>query len=308
MPEPMELPQALIENVRGTFGARGEQWLRELPMLLEDAAKRWDVRIGPAFDPLSYNYVAPVLRTDGSEAVLKLGVPHPENAMEIEALRLFDGRACARLLVSDAADGMLLIERVRPGEMLTTLAAQDDDAATHVAAQVMRALWRPAPPDCPLRTLRSWTSELDDLAAAQTRGEAHYPAALTAWAIAKRKTLLATSTESYVLHGDCHHFNILSATREPWMAIDPKGIVGERAYEIASFVYNPHGFLDQPDCAGLALRRMRIFCAALDLDFQRVLDWSIVQAVLSDWWSYGVRGGDSAMLRYADGLRLTAGA
>ncbi len=57
------------------------------------------------YSPLSYNYVAPAVRADGTEVVLKLGIPSNEFRTEIEALRFFDGHGAARLLDSDSELG-----------------------------------------------------------------------------------------------------------------------------------------------------------------------------------------------------------
>jgi hypothetical protein len=44
--------------------------------------------------------------------------------------------------------------------------------------------------------------------------------------------LMALSKKNFLLHSDLHHQNILSAEREPFLAIDPKGIVGDIWFEI----------------------------------------------------------------------------
>jgi len=122
----------LRRTIVALHGDRGASWWRELPQLLERCARRWSLRILPPFDNLSYNYVAPAVRADGSEVVLKVGVPHPELLSEMAALRHYDGRGSVRLLDADEAWGALLLERLRPGAMLVTV--DDDEAATRVAA------------------------------------------------------------------------------------------------------------------------------------------------------------------------------
>jgi len=87
--------------------------------------------VAPPFLNMSYNYVAPAVRADGSQAILKLGVPHPELSSEIAALRHYDGHGCARLLEADPERGALLIERLLPGNMLLDLT--DDEEATRIA-------------------------------------------------------------------------------------------------------------------------------------------------------------------------------
>src|SRR5687767_355178 len=89
-------------------GADGVEWLNRLPDLIAECEKRWALRVEPPFVPLSYNYVAPARRTDGTDVVLKLGFPNPELITEIEALRLYNGRGIVQLLEADPDQGVLL--------------------------------------------------------------------------------------------------------------------------------------------------------------------------------------------------------
>ena len=97
--------------------------------------------------------------------------------------------------------------------------------------------------------------------------------------------LLASAGEPTLLHSDLHHINILSARREPWLAIDPKGVLGERAYELGAFLYNllPE-FPRRRDLRKILARRIDILCERLELDRQRVVGYGLAQAVLSACW------------------------
>ena len=98
------------------------------------------------------------------------------------------------------------------------------------------------------------------------------------------RELLASSEPPVLLHGDLHHFNILSAGRRPWVAIDPKGLAGERAYEAGALLRNTDTRLSTDE--GAQRRRIDILQDELPLDRDRMLGWGIAQAVLSAWWSY----------------------
>src|SRR4051812_4253777 len=137
-----DIPADFARRMREIFGADGEAWLAGLPALVAATEARWGTTVGPPF-PLTYSYVAPVVRADGSEAVLKMAVPHPDATRAIAALQLYDGRGSVRLLAADAGQGIALLERLRPGTTLFDLG--DDTAATQIAAEVMQQLWRPAP-------------------------------------------------------------------------------------------------------------------------------------------------------------------
>jgi streptomycin 6-kinase len=267
-------------------GDAGQAWLNELPARIADYEYRWAIKVASPFANLSYNYVAPAVRADGSQAILKLGMPHPELSSEIAALRLYDGSGGARLIEADPERGALLIERLLPGNMLLNLT--DDDEATRIAAQVMRALWRPAPlaPDnAVFPTAARWASGLQRLRARYGGGTGPLPEDMVTRAEALFAELLTSSDASMLLHGDLHHENILSAERAPWLAIDPKGLIGEAEYEVGALMRNPlPRLLALPDVTATLARRFDILAETLGFDRQRMIAWSWAQAILSAWW------------------------
>jgi streptomycin 6-kinase len=281
------VPPGFIRKTLELFGSAGQAWLDDLPALLERCAQRWSLEIQPPF-PLSYNYVAPAGLSDGTHAVLKLGVPNPELLSEIAALRAFAGNGAVRLLESDPAQGILLLERLEPGEPLSRV--EQDPQAVSIAARVTRQLWR-TPVGGPFPSLARWTNGLQKLRPYFGGGCGPFPPALVDKAVKLRDELLSIPTEPVLLHGDLHHDNILTAQRRPWLAIDPKGVVGDRTYEPTPFMYNhiPAG-IPPNELKALLARRIDQFAAELDLDRPRLLAWSFVQCVLSGWWSYSDHG------------------
>ena len=268
------------------FGARNSALWRRLPALLEACERRWALTVLPPFPNLSYNYVAPVVRADGTEAVLKIGLPHRELRTEIDALRLFDGRRSVRLLAADPEQGALLLERLQPGATLTALASEAADArATSIAAAVMRGLWRPVPAEHDFPHVRDWAQGMTRLRARFDGGVGPFPQRLVEEAETLFTEMLASSAPPVVLHGDLHHDNILAAQRASWLAIDPKGLVGEPAYEVGALLRNlwpdRHTVLHP---GKLLERRTHQLADALEIDRARVRGWAVAQAVLSAWW------------------------
>ena len=152
-----------IRTIEETFGDAGSNWLDSLPEIIAVCEHHWSLEVSPPYAPLSYNYVAPARRSDGSELVLTIGVPRPELEREIEALRLYDGRGSVRLLDAKPKQGILLLERLRPGCMLAGLCPDNDDEATRIAAGVMRLLWRPVTPDHKFKKVEAWFDGLNRL-------------------------------------------------------------------------------------------------------------------------------------------------
>lgn len=128
-----------------------------------------------------------------------------------------------------------------------------------------------------------------------------FPKRLVDTAEALFSDLLASMDETILLHGDLHHWNILSADREPWLAIDPKGALGEPAYEVGAWLRNPFPQImtfDQP--RKVIARRLDQFADKLTLARDRMLGWGIAQAVLAAWWSFEDEGDWEDWLAYAE--------
>ncbi len=271
------------------YGEAGAEWLRRLPDLLADCAQRWSLALEPALANLTFNYVAPAVRADGTPVILKVGYPNSELTSEIEALRVYDGRGSVQLLDSDRALGALVLERLEPGTPLSQL--DDDQLATSIAAQVMRTLHRPARAGGSFRSVADWTAGLRKLRPHFGGTTGPFPARLVDTAQALLAELILSMAEPVLLHGDLHHDNILAATRQPWLALDPKGIVGEPAYEVGTFLHNPMPQIATwPNLDRLLARRVDQLADELGFDRQRVLRWGIVTAVLSAWWSLEDQG------------------
>jgi streptomycin 6-kinase len=281
----MNTPPAFQRTIASLHGARGNAWLLHLPALVAELEARWSIRVGPPLPNLSYNYVAPVVTQSGEPLIVKLGVPNPELLSEIDALKAFGGCGCARLLAYDREQGALLLERLTPGTPLTSLWPENDGKATAIAAEVMRSLWRPVPPGHSFPTVARWAAGFRRLRARFDGGTGPLPASLVEMAENLYAELLSSASEPVLLHGDLHHDNILAAGSSKWKAIDPKGIIGEPAYEVGALLRNPFPDLlsaHQPD--RILAGRLNRLSTDLDLDHKRLLAWARAQAVLSAWW------------------------
>jgi len=288
----MQLPPGFIRNVRGAFGGTGGAWLERLPHLVAQAAQRWGLSGVEPLSRLSYNFVACAVR--GSERViLKIGVPQRELTSEMAALRRFDGRGACRLIECDEANGFLLLERLVPGRRLSSL--EDDEAATRIAVQVMRDLWRPAPPDDRLIRLRDWFDGLGRIRPHYGGGTGPFPKEALERVESILPELLADAN-LILLHGDFHHDNILSSERG-WLAVDPKGVVGPAGYEIGPFMINPRDRpLEPRSFEARTARRIDILEQMLGWERGIILRWAAAHALLSAWWDFedGLDG-DSAL-------------
>jgi streptomycin 6-kinase len=289
----LNLPQDFVTTIQNAFGEDGRAWLAALPDLIDAASRQWGLTNVQPVSNLSYNYVAFALRspgilpgrvnqsTLGRSVVLKIGVPNHELTSEINALRSFDGKGAVRLLEADEKRAMFLLERLRPGEMLATLT--DDDRATQIAADVMLNLWCPPPTKGAFIKLSDWFKGLEKLRRRFRGGTGPFEKSLIERA---EHSVANFFNESYVpmlIHGDLHHYNILSSDHG-WLVIDPKGVIGPAAYEVGPLLMNPLGFLNQFDAIQITKRRISILAERLGFERERIREWGIAHAVLSAWW------------------------
>jgi streptomycin 6-kinase len=241
------------------------------------------------------NFVAAAMRADGTRCVLKVSPYVQETRAEIAALAAWRGDGAARLLASEPDLGGLLLERIEPGTMLAAMAELDDDDATRIAAGLLRKLWRPPEPAEGLIPLDSWCAAYARNREVLSRDVAGFPAALFRRADGMRAELLSSSDHSVLLHGDLHHFNILRSGRAGWLAIDPKGLFGDRCFDVCQFLLNPG-----PVPVSVKRRRLDLFCDELHLDPERTRQWCLVHAILDACWSFEEGASYAPRVAYAE--------
>lgn len=256
------IPATLAQTIT-TVHADGKEWLARFPAQLATWQAQWQLDLAPPFPNLSYNYVAPGIQAGKRRVVLKAGPPSVELQCEIAALQHYDGKGAVRLLAADAQNGALLLERISPGTSL--IEEPDDRCATEIAAQVMQQLWQaqataPASPTDahsfvaqplvteslvkqPFVTVADWAKGLQRLRTQFHGQTGPLPPKLVEKAERLFEELLASMDTPVLLHGDLHHENILAArlssSHTNWLAIDPKGVWGEPAYEPGAWLRNP---------------------------------------------------------------------
>lgn len=283
------LPDSLRRRVAGGLGTEGIAWLQGLPQALEEQALAWDLRLQPPFPGLSYNYVCPARSTNGRNVVLKLSAPWPDRDFEPAALTHFEGAGSVRLLRHDPAAGALLLERVDPGTPLPAIAGDDDlIAATRILGSAMLRLRGPAPASSALPNFAGW---LDTLGRASAQGKAAgIPAGLREEAFESAASLAAAAPQDLLLHGDLNPGNLLWSSKHGWTAIDPKGVIGDAAFEWGPFFLNMSLPTDDGEAVCLLLRLAGAAAAASALPQARILRATLVFAVLSTFWTLEEEG------------------
>jgi streptomycin 6-kinase len=257
-------------------------WLDRLPAVVEELTERWSLRPGKPLKEAeaSCAYVAPMERADGTPGVLKVGMPHMEGEQEIAGLRFWRGEAMVRLLEADDALGAMLLERCEPG---TTLCGEPEPRQDEVIAGLANRLWSASVSAQDELGRFRHVSEMIAYWSEETRAQAaRWPdAGLVGEGLRVFEMLARPAADDVLLATDLHAGNVLRAEREPWLAIDPKPFVGERAYDLAQHLINCEGRL-HADAAGLVGRVADL----AGVDRERLRLWTFARAAADprdDW-------------------------
>jgi streptomycin 6-kinase len=272
----------------------------ELRTRIDQLVRTWKVTVEQQIETDSSVLVSGT--RGGQPVVLKVVKRISDEWHSGEVLEAFGGHGIVR--VYEHLEGAVLMERAVPGESLVAMAVGGkDEQATAVAADVIQAMSRSTPPQrC--ATVVDWGAGFERYVAT---GDHQIPADLVAEGDRCYAQLGASQGEPRLLHGDLHHYNMVSAGRRGWLAIDPKGVIGEVEYEIGALLRNPIEHPDLFTSPRTIERRLRCFARTLDLDVERALRWAFAQAVLSAIWEiedgFAVDPGHSALL-LASNLRV----
>jgi streptomycin 6-kinase len=238
--------------------------------------RRWDLTADGAPRTSLAGRLLPV-RQAGVAAMLK--VSHSEEEIRGGALmEWWDGVGAARVLAR-AGDALLLERATGPGSLADMARGGHDDQATRILCAAGERLHaaRPAAPPATLVPLQTWFRQLWPTA------EAH--GGLYAKAAHAARALLAEPREVTVVHGDLHHGNVLDFGPRGWLAIDPKGLIGERSYDYPHIIMNPD--VETATAPGRLARRVAVIAEAAKVEPRRLLTWIVAYAGLSASWTLG---------------------
>ncbi|WP_261305617.1 aminoglycoside phosphotransferase family protein [Paenibacillus andongensis] len=274
------LPKQFIQTLRDVHKGKADGWLRDFDRLIYDCEERWQMKMMSPFD-LSFNYVAAAKRKDGTEVVVKLVIPGDEFVSEVDALKLFNGNGIVKIIDVDIAKGILILERLIPGQTLASL--ENEEEAAHIASQVMRKLWMPVHSNSSsIPTTLHMEEKLINIYKRNTEGLGPITKEILQEAVDTYRTMNAMPDMPFLLHGDLHQYNILMAAREPWLAIDPKGLIGDREYDVIQYLLNK---LPNGDSTQVIEKRIDIFVKELNLDKKRLISWGFAHSVLATCWT-----------------------
>ena len=266
--------------------ASARSWLAELPSLVMQVRDDFGLRLSPPLHGGSCSWVAPAELPDGRPVIVKIGWPHREMYGEAAALRRWDGRGAVRLVAHDARRHVLLLERCVPGDQM---AASDEPAEESLRAgcAVLRQLWEARPPPVgEIEDLEAVTAEWADLVEERTaRIRPGYDAGLVAEGVRLLRHLPRSATRRVLLHGDFNPGNVLSCGDGRWLAIDPKPMIGDPAYDPWPLLEQVDDPFAHPDPARVLRSRLTLLADHLALEAQRISGWAVARRVETALWA-----------------------
>jgi streptomycin 6-kinase len=246
--------------------------MSERPVLPRDHLTRWG--LVPDGEPVQTpSSLLLSVRCNGEPAMLKIAREEEERRGG-RLMAWWNGDGAARVLAPDAE--ALLMERAEGPRSLVAMAADGhDDEATRILCGVAARLHRlRATPPPELMPLARWFEALAP--AARAHG------GFLARANAAAQALLASPRDVTVLHGDIHHANVLDGGERGWLAIDPKGLWGERTFDFVNVLRNPDATVALTP--GRFARQVEVLVDAASLERRRLLEWTLAFAGLSGAW------------------------
>lgn len=226
------------------------------------------------------------VRHAGAPAILKL-TREPEELAGGALMEWWGGEGAARVIAREG-EALLLERATGPGRLVDMAHAGPpaDDEALRILCRTGAGLHAPraAPPPDSLVPLEPWFRQLWPTADAE--GGVFAVAAKVA------RSLLDAPTEVSVLHGDLHHGNVLDFGPRGWLAIDPKGLIGDRGFDHANMLCNPD--VATALAPGALARRILTVSSASGIAPRRLTAWLVAYLGLSASWTMASGPGDVA--------------
>ncbi|MCX7124792.1 MAG: aminoglycoside phosphotransferase [Gammaproteobacteria bacterium] len=285
----------LEKNITRLHKEKGFQWLADLPNIINYLAAKWSLTDIIPVSNMSWHYVAFAMQENKKPVVLKIGCDEEVSQDECRALHYFNAQGAIALLNYDADYSALLLERAMPGDLLISKHTDIENTIRIYAHTVNTLLHRSEIP-AGVTHVSHWCCALDRI------NDSRISKQYVDLALQLRTFLLSATNNERVCHGDLHCENVIH-NQEQWIVIDPKGIIGEMAFEAAAFdLLSDHELKNSDKIPELILSRTKLLSDGLHIEQARLLYWIFLRTVISAQW-FAEDGGDpSKMLLIAKHL------
>ena len=286
--------RTLKHNITNRLGRSGKDWLIQLPNIIGRLTTLWQLSDLQPVTNMNWSYVVKAAKQNNVPVVLKICCDKGLLANEFTVLRHFAGHGAIEVINFNVQYNALLLKQAIPGDSLKTLyPTQVENVMDYYANVVKQLSSLSIPSNSNYRHIRDWLTALERM------NNTTIPQHLLDKAILLKNHLLATSNNESILHGDLHHDNVLKHG-DQWLAIDPKGIRGELAFEAAAFDFvNLSEVNDVHDITDLYHNRIVKLAEKLALNPKRLLEWVFVRQILAAAWFIEDNGDPGQSLKMA---------
>lgn len=274
------IPEEFVESTITREGNAGRKWITELPDLVNTLCKQWHLTIDGMVMHGYLGLAIPVIR-DNEPCMLKVSWIDVTTKNEAIALKTWDGNGAVKLLQSQPAVGAMLLERLNFHRTLNNLEITE---AIKIAGDLLHRLAVPDPGSLP--TLQRMSADIaNSLDERWIQSGRPMPKYLldTAYDFAAQ---LGVATRDRVVNFDLHYLDVLAGSREPWLAIDPKVVIGDPEFGVAQLLWCR---LEDIEKGGGLDYIFKILVETANLDAELARKWTIVRCV--DYWLWGLSVG-----------------
>lgn len=270
--------KTLEKNAINVWGSHGQSWFNRLPEIIFELSKHWNLSHIVPVDNMTYNYVAKAIQADQLPVVLKISCDRELIQDEYRALNHFKSHGAIKVLDIHADLNALLLEQAIPGNLLKEYYSEDIQNTIQIYGDVVKTLAGQSKSSDQYKHVEGWCRAIDRID--DQRISTNY----IKKAKELRDFLFSTKEREYLCHGDLHLENIIQNGNQ-WLSIDPKGIIGEMAFEAAAFDLIDESEWSKPQLLkDKIIYRSQLLAATLDLDHDRLLSWIFLRAMMSAQW------------------------
>lgn len=254
--------------------------IMELQNELQDIAHEWELKLEGEPKISATGLIATACQ-NGVPRVLKLFASESDEKLSAMILSLYNGHNAVKVI--QKSEHALLLERAIPGTHLKSLSLEGrDDEAMRIFCDVVKGLHSKTDIPAGIPTIADfWEKGFDRYLHS---GDTQIAAPLAQKAKQIFFDLANSQGSPVLLHGDLHHDNILFDEKRGWLAIDPKGVIGEAEIEVAAFLKNPIGHPEIYANEKIIQNRISTISGELNLNKERVISWAFTLTILSAIW------------------------
>ena len=282
----------LRKNVINAKGQLGADWFNNLTHTIQILKTHWSLKSIQPVPSMNWNYVAFAIQNE-SPIVLKISCDHDSIFTEYQALQHFSGIGAIKIMDYCSQYHAMLLQAAIPGSLLKDEHFENIENVINSYASVAKKLISKKRPKHAFPHIKEWCKVIDEIT------DPRVPIKYITKAKQARTWLCESMKHEYVCHGDLHLENIIK-NGEQWLAIDPKGIIGELAFEGSAFDLLNDNENNLPNVTELLKARIQQLATALNVNNDRLTAWIFLRIMLSAQWFIEDKGDPTKMLIAAE--------